>query len=160
MQAGSIGKSSRNHKRRTIRERPASGALISRRAVPAWRFSRAVPRRHVLGPRAADAKGRARRGRRCTVRLLHPAWLYRCGAFDTIARIAPTLPSSRTGTRSSDRKPGATVFKRLRDRGYQVFAINPNADTVEVLRVVQYDIAGLSPRQAPTQPVPSEVRHF
>ena len=26
---------------------------------------------------------------------------------------------------------GNTVYKRLRDRGYEVFAVNPNADTVE-----------------------------
>jgi predicted CoA-binding protein len=35
-------------------------------------------------------------------------------------------------SRSSPRDHGAnTVFKRLRDRGYEVFAINPNADEVE-----------------------------
>lgn len=35
-------------------------------------------------------------------------------------------------SRSSPKDHGAnTVFKRLRDRGYEVFAINPNADEVE-----------------------------
>lgn len=37
-----------------------------------------------------------------------------------------------TGVSRTAKDHGAnTVFKRLRDRGYQVFAVNPNADTVE-----------------------------
>src|SRR5262245_40919708 len=37
-----------------------------------------------------------------------------------------------TGVSRKPRDHGAnTVFKRLRDRGYQVFAVNPNADRVE-----------------------------
>jgi len=37
-----------------------------------------------------------------------------------------------TGVSRTPKEHGSnTVFKRLRDRGYQVFAVNPNADTVE-----------------------------
>src|SRR5262245_36597954 len=37
-----------------------------------------------------------------------------------------------TGVSRSPKDHGAnTVFKRLRDRGYDVFAVNPNADNVE-----------------------------
>jgi len=37
-----------------------------------------------------------------------------------------------TGVSRTPKDHGAnTVFKRLRDRGYDVFAVNPNADTVE-----------------------------
>jgi predicted CoA-binding protein len=37
-----------------------------------------------------------------------------------------------TGVSRNPREHGSnTVFKRLRDRGYQVFAVNPNADEVE-----------------------------
>lgn len=37
-----------------------------------------------------------------------------------------------TGVSRSAKDHGAnTVFKRLRDRGYEVFAVNPNADEVE-----------------------------
>jgi predicted CoA-binding protein len=40
-----------------------------------------------------------------------------------------------TGVSREPRDHGAnTVFKRLRDRGYEVFAINPNADEVEGAR--------------------------
>jgi uncharacterized protein len=45
------------------------------------------------------------------------------------------LANKRIAVTGVSRKPadhGAnTVFKRLRDRGYEVFAINPNADEVE-----------------------------
>ena len=45
------------------------------------------------------------------------------------------LDSKRIAVTGVSRKPrdhGAnTVFKRLRDRGYEVFAVNPNADEVE-----------------------------
>ena len=41
-------------------------------------------------------------------------------------RIAVTGVSRRPKEHGSN-----TVFKRLRDRGYQVFAVNPNADKVE-----------------------------
>jgi predicted CoA-binding protein len=45
------------------------------------------------------------------------------------------LSQERIAVTGVSRKPadhGAnTVFKRLRDRGYQVFAVNPNADLVE-----------------------------
>ena len=48
-------------------------------------------------------------------------------AFLAHKRIAVTGVS-----RSSPKDHGAnTVFKRLRERGYEVFAINPNADEVE-----------------------------
>src|SRR6266498_2697651 len=37
-----------------------------------------------------------------------------------------------TGVSRTSKDHGAnTVFKRLRDRGYEVFAVNPNADEVE-----------------------------
>ena len=40
-----------------------------------------------------------------------------------------------TGVSRKPREHGSnTVFKRLRDRGYEVFAVNPNADTVEGAR--------------------------
>lgn len=40
-----------------------------------------------------------------------------------------------TGVSRHPRDHGSnTVFKRLRDRGYQVFAVNPNADEVEGTR--------------------------
>jgi uncharacterized protein len=41
-------------------------------------------------------------------------------------RIAVTGVSRKPGEHGSN-----AVFKRLRDRGYQVFAVNPNADNVE-----------------------------
>ena len=44
-------------------------------------------------------------------------------------RIAVTGVSRRPKEHGSN-----TVFKRLRDRGYDVFAVNPNADTVEGAR--------------------------
>ena len=40
-----------------------------------------------------------------------------------------------TGVSRTPKEHGSnTVFKRLRDRGYEVFAVNPNADTVEGAR--------------------------
>jgi predicted CoA-binding protein len=46
--------------------------------------------------------------------------------FLAIKRIAVT------GVSRTAKDHGAnTVFKRLRDRGYEVFAVNPNADEVE-----------------------------
>jgi predicted CoA-binding protein len=40
-----------------------------------------------------------------------------------------------TGVSRTAKEHGAnTVFKRLRDRGYEVFAVNPNADEVEGAR--------------------------
>ena len=40
-----------------------------------------------------------------------------------------------TGVSRKPKEHGSnTVFKRLRDRGYQVFAVNPNADKVEGAR--------------------------
>ena len=40
-----------------------------------------------------------------------------------------------TGVSRKPREHGSnTVFRRLRDRGYDVFAVNPNADTVEGAR--------------------------
>jgi uncharacterized protein len=40
-----------------------------------------------------------------------------------------------TGVSRKPREHGSnSVFKRLRDRGYEVFAVNPNADTVEGAR--------------------------
>jgi uncharacterized protein len=48
------------------------------------------------------------------------------------------LAHKRVAVTGVSRKPGDhgsnTVFKRLRDRGYDVFAVNPNADTVEGAR--------------------------
>ena len=44
-------------------------------------------------------------------------------------RIAVTGVSRRSKDHGSN-----TVFKRLRDRGYEVFAVNPNADEVEGTR--------------------------
>ena len=47
-------------------------------------------------------------------------------AFLTKKRVAVT------GVSRSPKQHGSnTVYKRLRDRGYDVFAINPNAETVE-----------------------------
>jgi len=46
--------------------------------------------------------------------------------FLTHKRIAVTGVS-----RTPDTHASSTVYKRLRDRGYQVFAVNPNADEVE-----------------------------
>jgi len=46
--------------------------------------------------------------------------------FLTHKRIAVTGVSRTPDTHASN-----TVYKRLRDRGYQVFAVNPNADQVE-----------------------------
>jgi len=43
-----------------------------------------------------------------------------------------------TGVSRKPREHGSNaVFKRLRDRGYQVFAVNPNADQVEGARSYQ-----------------------
>jgi uncharacterized protein len=48
------------------------------------------------------------------------------------------LAQKRIAVTGVSRKPkehgSNTVFKRLRDRGYQVFAVNPNADEVEGAR--------------------------
>ena len=46
--------------------------------------------------------------------------------FLTHKRIAVTGVSRAPDTHASN-----TVYKRLRDRGYQAFAVNPNADQVE-----------------------------
>lgn len=47
-------------------------------------------------------------------------------AFLANKRIAVTGVSRRPADHGAN-----TVFKRLRDRGYEVFAVNPNADEVE-----------------------------
>jgi predicted CoA-binding protein len=47
-------------------------------------------------------------------------------AFLANKRIAVTGVSRKPSDHGSN-----TVFKRLRDRGYEVFAVNPNADEVE-----------------------------
>ena len=47
-------------------------------------------------------------------------------AFLANKRIAVTGVSRKAKDHGSN-----TVFKRLRDRGYEVFAVNPNADEVE-----------------------------
>ena len=47
-------------------------------------------------------------------------------AFLANKRIAVTGVSRRATDHGSN-----TVYKRLRDRGYEVFAVNPNADEVE-----------------------------
>jgi predicted CoA-binding protein len=47
-------------------------------------------------------------------------------AFLAKKRIAVTGVSRRPKDHGSN-----TVYKRLRERGYEVFAVNPNADTVE-----------------------------
>ena len=49
--------------------------------------------------------------------------------FLSYKRIAVTGVSRKPKEHGSN-----TVFKRLRDRGYEVFAVNPNADTVEGAR--------------------------
>ena len=54
----------------------------------------------------------------------------------TMKDAATTFLASKriavTGVSRSPKDHGAnTVYKRLRDRGYEVFAINPNADQVE-----------------------------
>ena len=46
--------------------------------------------------------------------------------FLAIKRVAVTGVSRRPKDHGSN-----TVYKRLRDRGYEVFAVNPNADEVE-----------------------------
>ena len=50
-------------------------------------------------------------------------------AFLANKRIAVTGVSRKAKDHGSN-----TVFKRLRDRGYEVFAVNPNADQVEGAR--------------------------
>jgi uncharacterized protein len=50
-------------------------------------------------------------------------------AFLANKRIAVTGVSRKAKDHGSN-----TVFKRLRDRGYEVFAVNPNADEVEGAR--------------------------
>jgi len=50
-------------------------------------------------------------------------------AFLANKRIAVTGVSRKAKDHGSN-----TVFKRLRDRGYEVFAVNPNADRVEGAR--------------------------
>ena|SRR5689334_6058647 len=51
------------------------------------------------------------------------------------AAAAEFLAKKRIAVTGVSRKPQGhgsnAVYKRLRDRGYQVFAVNPNADTVE-----------------------------
>jgi predicted CoA-binding protein len=47
-------------------------------------------------------------------------------AFLANKRVAVTGVSRTPGNHGSN-----TVYRRLRDRGYDVFAVNPNADTVE-----------------------------
>ena len=47
-------------------------------------------------------------------------------AFLASRRVAVTGVSRTPKTHGSN-----TVYRRLRDRGYEVFAVNPNADTVE-----------------------------
>ena len=48
------------------------------------------------------------------------------GEFLSQRRIAVTGVSRTPGSHGSN-----VVYKRLRERGYEVFAVNPNADTVE-----------------------------
>ena len=48
------------------------------------------------------------------------------GAFLANRRVAVTGVSRTPKTHGSN-----TIYKRFRDRGYQVFAVNPNADRVE-----------------------------
>src|SRR5262245_7332445 len=49
--------------------------------------------------------------------------------------VAVFLATKRIAVTGVSRKPkehgSNTVYKRLRDRGYEVFAVNPNTDTVE-----------------------------
>ena len=52
------------------------------------------------------------------------------------AAIADFLAQKRIAVAGVSREPGGKhggniVYKRLKERGYQVFAVNPNADTVE-----------------------------
>lgn len=69
--------------------------------------------------------------------------------MSTIKEAATTFLASKriavTGvSREAGGHGGNAVYKRLRDRGYEVFAINPNADTVEGDRAYHHlaDIAG------------------
>src|SRR5215467_3633880 len=52
--------------------------------------------------------------------------------------VSEFLAHKRIAVTGVSRKPkdhgSNSVFKRLRDRGYQVFAVNPNADEVEGVR--------------------------
>ncbi len=52
--------------------------------------------------------------------------------------VAAFLADKRIAVTGVSRKPkdhgSNTVFKRLRDRGYEVYAVNPNADEVEGTR--------------------------
>jgi hypothetical protein len=51
---------------------------------------------------------------------------------------AEFLANKRIAVTGVSRNPtghgGNVVYRRLRDRGYEVFAVNPNADTVECVR--------------------------
>src|SRR5436190_13126829 len=51
---------------------------------------------------------------------------------DAAAQFLANKRIAVTGVSRKPKEHGAnTVFKRLRDRGYEVFAVNPNADQVE-----------------------------
>ena len=58
-----------------------------------------------------------------------PTMQQAASAFLANKRIAVTGVSRKAKDHGSN-----TVFKRLRDRGYEVFAVNPNADQVEGAR--------------------------
>jgi predicted CoA-binding protein len=52
------------------------------------------------------------------------------------AAIADFLAQKRIAVAGVSREPGGkhggnTIYKRLKERGYEVFAVNPNTDTVE-----------------------------
>jgi predicted CoA-binding protein len=60
----------------------------------------------------------------------------RCGEMTSIKEAASEfLASRRVAVTGVSRKPkshgGNIVYQRLRQRGYEVFAVNPNADEVE-----------------------------
>ena len=58
-----------------------------------------------------------------------PTILQAASEFLSYKRIAVTGVSRKPKDHGSN-----TVFKRLRDRGYEAFAVNPNADSVEGTR--------------------------
>jgi len=66
-----------------------------------------------------------------------PTMMEAASEFLTSKRIAVTGVSRRPKEHGSN-----TVYKRLRDRGYEVFAVNPDADEVEGARSY-HDLASI-----------------
>src|SRR4051812_3474815 len=77
---------------------------------------------HAVGRNGSRKPARRRHNRRCTMHTMKEA----ASEFLANKRIAVT------GVSRKGKDHGAnSVYKRLRDRGYEVFAVNPNADEVE-----------------------------